>query len=203
MSLKERRKRDKEALRLKMLDAAAELLVKGGYKSLSIRKIAAKIEYSPALIYHYFSDKADLVNNLIDESFDKFLKKIEKLSQDVKDDPVKMLEATLRALIELGVEFPNHYRAVFMNYLGEKHAGQYFAESPKREEGFILLVKNIEEGIDKKLFKEVHAITTAQVIWSSVHGLILTLITEDDMPEIKQNRMVDQLVDIIFNGLKA
>ena len=43
-----------------ILDAARELFVAEGYHNVSIRKIAEKIEYSPAAIYGYFPSKDDI-----------------------------------------------------------------------------------------------------------------------------------------------
>ena len=46
MGSKQRRAREKEDLREEILDAARTLFVKEGYESVSIRKIADKIEYA-------------------------------------------------------------------------------------------------------------------------------------------------------------
>ena len=54
MGIKERQERDREAVRRAILDAARELFVAEGYQNVSIRKIAERIEYSPAAIYGYF-----------------------------------------------------------------------------------------------------------------------------------------------------
>src|SRR5213075_2809316 len=54
MGIKERQERDREAVRRSILDAARELFVSEGYQNVSIRKIAERIEYSPAAIYSYF-----------------------------------------------------------------------------------------------------------------------------------------------------
>ena len=57
MGLKERQERDREAVSRSILDAARELFVTHGYQEVSIRKIAERIEYSPAAIYSYFPSK--------------------------------------------------------------------------------------------------------------------------------------------------
>jgi hypothetical protein len=51
MGIKERQHRDREAVRRAILDAARELFVAEGFQNVSIRKIAERIEYSPAAIY--------------------------------------------------------------------------------------------------------------------------------------------------------
>ena len=69
MGIKERQERDREAVRRAILDAARELFVTEGYQNVSIRKIAERIEYSPAAIYGYFSSKDDIFFALAEEGF--------------------------------------------------------------------------------------------------------------------------------------
>src|SRR4029077_15016427 len=69
MGIKERQERDREAVRRSILDAARELFVSEGYRNVSIRKIAEKIEYSPAAIYGYFPSRDDIFYALAEEGF--------------------------------------------------------------------------------------------------------------------------------------
>src|SRR5438876_4525270 len=69
MGIKERQERDREAVSRAILDAARELFVTEGYRNVSIRKIAEKIEYSPAALYGYFPSKDDIFYALADEGF--------------------------------------------------------------------------------------------------------------------------------------
>jgi AcrR family transcriptional regulator len=64
MGVKERKAREKETLRQDILDAARELFIREGYQAVSMRKIAEKIEYSPATIYLHFRDKDDIFDHL-------------------------------------------------------------------------------------------------------------------------------------------
>jgi AcrR family transcriptional regulator len=61
--------RDREAVSRAILDAARELFVTEGYQTVSIRKIAERIEYSPAAIYGYFPSKDDIFFALAEEGF--------------------------------------------------------------------------------------------------------------------------------------
>src|SRR4051812_40765338 len=69
MGIKERHTRDREAVRRAILDAARELFVAEGFRNVSIRKIAERIEYSPAAIYGYFPSKDDIFFALAEEGF--------------------------------------------------------------------------------------------------------------------------------------
>ena len=69
MGVKERQEREREAVGRAILDAARELFVAEGYQNVSIRKIAEKVEYSPAAIYGYFPSKDDIFLALAEEGF--------------------------------------------------------------------------------------------------------------------------------------
>src|SRR6266853_114512 len=69
MGIKERQERDREAVSRAILDAARELFVAEGFQNVSIRKIAERIEYSPAAIYDYFPSKDDIFFALAEEGF--------------------------------------------------------------------------------------------------------------------------------------
>src|ERR1051325_3421242 len=88
MGIKERHERDRETVRRAILDAARGLFVSEGYRNVSIRKIAEKIEYSPAAIYGYFPRKDDIFYALAEEGFPLL---------HAGDDPER-LDTTLRNL---------------------------------------------------------------------------------------------------------
>jgi len=88
MGIKERQERDREAVRQGILDAARDLFVGHGFEQVSIRKIAEKIEYSPAALYSYFPSKDDIFYALAEEGFRLLY----------AHDDTAALEATLQAL---------------------------------------------------------------------------------------------------------
>jgi AcrR family transcriptional regulator len=69
MGIRERQERDREAVRRAILDAARELFMSEGFQNVSIRKVAERIEYSPAAIYGYFPCKDDIFFALAEEGF--------------------------------------------------------------------------------------------------------------------------------------
>src|SRR5688500_14974071 len=112
MGIAERKAREKEELRQEILSAARELFVEQGYESVSMRKIAEKIEYSPTTIYLHFRDKADLFDCLCADTFERLLAHLEAPAGT--GDPVEALRAELRAYIDFGLAHPVDYRVTFM-----------------------------------------------------------------------------------------
>jgi AcrR family transcriptional regulator len=61
----ERKAREKEEMREDILKAARKLMNSEGVENISVRKIAGMIEYSPAIIYHYFKNKEEIIGKMI------------------------------------------------------------------------------------------------------------------------------------------
>ena len=59
-----RRARERQQLRARILDAARELFAADGYDAVTIRRVAEKVEYTPPVIYQHFADKATLIREI-------------------------------------------------------------------------------------------------------------------------------------------
>src|SRR5689334_7956418 len=95
MGPKDRRTREKEELRDKILDAARELFVGEGYERVTMRKIAERIEYSPTAIYLHFPDKLAVMRALCDRDFLSLAKQFQKIAKE--KDPIERLRRVGRA----------------------------------------------------------------------------------------------------------
>ena len=71
MGVLERREREREEVRRKILTSARDLFATEGYDRITMRRIAEAIEYSATTIYNHFEDKDDLVHALCQEDFDR------------------------------------------------------------------------------------------------------------------------------------
>ena len=113
MGTSERREREKEVVRKRILDAARALFMQDGYEAVSMRKIAEAIEYSPTAIYQYFRDKSELVLALCEADFEAWGRRFFAL-KDVRD-PVERLRRSGEEYVRFAVENPSHYRLMFMS----------------------------------------------------------------------------------------
>ena len=82
MGTKERQDRERQAVTASILNAARDLFVAEGYQSVSIRKIAERIEYSPAAIYSYYPGKDDIFLALAAEGFHLLDAKVQRRDED-------------------------------------------------------------------------------------------------------------------------
>ena len=112
MGVQERRAREREVLRRKIIDAAAQLIVANGYEAFSLRQVADKIEYSASSIYLYFKNKEELIKAICAETFDELIARMERLEAR-NLPPLESFEEGIREYIRFGLQYPKHYELVF------------------------------------------------------------------------------------------
>ena len=150
MGVKERRAREKEQLRRRILSAARELFVTEGYESVSMRKIADMIEYSPTTIYLYYEDKADLLDSVCKETLLNLLNTLDLLRKD-KSDPVETLRKSGKAYVEFGLKYPQDYKLTFV-VRPQFQKGLGLQEGSVGEKVFNYLCAMVSECIRQKAF---------------------------------------------------
>src|SRR6476661_2576088 len=101
MGTQERRERERQELRTKILDAARELFATEGYEAVTMRKIAERIEYSPTAIYLHFKDKESVLREICEVDFLSLAQDLLKIGKIA--DPVERLRATGMAYAEFAV----------------------------------------------------------------------------------------------------
>lgn len=204
MGVKERKARQKKFLRQEILDAASELFVKDGYENVSMRRIAEKIEYSPTTIYLYFKDKAELLEQVCQETFARLSQVLTRL-QEQPGDPVERLKRGLIAYIKFGLENPHHYRATFMmpipeGFDVEKHAK---ADSAGMQ-AFDFLRRSVYDCISAGKFRKVDPELVSQTFWAGIHGVTSLLIIQcEDFPWVGVDQLIHSMVDTLIEGVSA
>jgi AcrR family transcriptional regulator len=169
MGISDRKEREKQEMRKRIIDAAMQMFINDGYEKTSIRNIAEKIEYSPATIYLYYKDKDELLFEVQKEAFDQLNEQFR--AHVTSPDPLTRLEQLGREYMRFGEEHPDLYDLMFiirspMNVVEndlEKHWS-------KGEEAFTFLVDCIVTCGDRLRFED--PIVGAVSIWSILHGLL-------------------------------
>jgi AcrR family transcriptional regulator len=197
MGITERREREREEVRKKILDAARDLFMTEGYERVTMRKIAEAIEYSPTAIYLHFEDKDDLVLALCREDFGRLLQAMS--SQAPPADPVEWIRQLGRAYARFARENPNHYRFMFMTPLKPEHKPE---PTDPGHLSFGVLRTAVSKAIECGAFRPGDVDAIAQVLWSSVHGAVALLITlrPDCWPRPPVENLVEETIEA---GLRA
>src|SRR5690349_13484924 len=106
MGIAERREREKEALRTRIVEAARDIVSEEGLDALSMRAIAERIEYSPATIYLYFRDKDALLREVVEEGFHRLGEYMREELEVVRgaDNPAEEYLAMGRGYVRFAIE---------------------------------------------------------------------------------------------------
>jgi AcrR family transcriptional regulator len=202
MGITERRQAEIESTKRKIIDATLDILAEDGYENLSIRKIANKIEYSPGIIYHYFKDKSEIVNCIVEEKYANIVKIINEVPVDY-ENPHKTITDTLRVYIDFMLSSPEQFKAMLMNDVESVREKVNMLDEgiSKKRKSIGSLRDIISSGIENGKFREGDAELTAQIIWTSTYGLILRLILENNITKEQREKLINHHFDIIINGI--
>ncbi len=202
MGLKERRERERETLRQEILDAASEMFATEGYQSVSMRKLADKIEYSPTTIYLYFKDKNDLLNQICEDTFGRLYETVSELEK-TSQSAFECLQKGMRAYIEFGLQHPNHYEVTFvkpiMEYLGQD---VHPFEGSMGERTFGYLRQMVALSVAESALKNGDVDAMSQTLWAGMHGVTSLLIGHPDFPFVPKDKLIDCLIDTMLTGMK-
>lgn len=206
MGIKERREREKLETREKILDAARELFMAGGYDGVSMRQIADKIEYSPTAIYVHFADKDELFREICHEDFRRLAHSFAGIARIA--DPIERMRRTGQAYIEFGLKHPNHYRTMFMTphpaILDSEIALQ--DKGNPEEDAYEFLRATVAEAMKAGSFREEirDVDLVAQTMWAGVHGVISLQIAkcEDAWVEWRSlKKRSETMIDALLQGM--
>ena len=161
-----------------------------------MRKLGERIQYSPGIIYLHFKDKDELIHCLVEEGFDKLLEVLETIPDD--KDAVRWLKRGMRAYIDFGLRYPNHYHFAFMM----RRTGAAFAGQDAPHPAFEVLRNSVRRCLAQKAFSGVGVETASQVLWAAIHGITSLLIVRPGFPWVERNRLINRMIDSIVAGLR-
>ncbi len=206
MGVKERRARERSETRDKILDAARDLFISEGYDGVSMRKVAEKIEYSPTAIYVHFKDKEDLFHQLCQEDFGRLAEVFQSAAMPL--DPVERLRFIGRTYVEFGVQYPNHYKLMFMTShpAGEFDACDEEIRGNPEVDAYAFLKLSVQQAIDAGCFRDGlnDAELLSQTVWAGVHGVIALNIAKCRDPWVDWRPLgqrAEMMLDVVVRGL--
>ena len=169
MGIKERRERQRQQLRSSILDAAREIARAEGWRAVTIRKIAERIEYSPPVLYEYFDSKDDILLELVRLGYARQLEAVEAARAASSGEPEEALLAMVHAWCDFAFRSPDLYQVMYG--LG----GVSFPVTELQKEGEKIgeVIAEVIEEILRKNGKEVEDVWERVTLgWGTLHGLV-------------------------------
>lgn len=173
MGIDERKQREKEEKRELILNTAMHLFVDEGIRNVSIRKIAEKIEYSPATIYLYFKDKGEILHALRNRGFEKLYSL--QLTLDSIDNPAEKLKQMGVLYMKFALENRDYYDLMFI----AKGVIEKIYEKKTTDAGiksFQYLMDTVNECIENGCYAKADLWAATFAVWSLVHGMAALII---------------------------
>jgi AcrR family transcriptional regulator len=175
MGIQDRKSRDREALRRKIIDAAVALFREQGYANVSMRKIAKRIEYSVGTLYLYYRDKDELFLAVQQHAFDQAFAFMQKALTSA--DSLDRIHQMGERYILFGLRYPDLYQLMFMMENPMDALGEEAGWKPgiKLHE---LLVGIVRECIADGHFADDDPAQISFTLWSLVHGMVSLKISQ-------------------------
>jgi AcrR family transcriptional regulator len=202
MGVKERQERDREQVRRSILDAAQELFVAEGYRNVSIRKIAEKVEYSPAALYGYFPSKDDLFFALAEEGF----RKLFEFTNDpavTGGEPLEAIRHGFLRYYQFSRAHPEYFHLMFVDRTVPKISHEW--------EGFGFVEQMIDEvravikrGTDQGVFPSgTNPDVAFHILWAAIHGPATAALCDRLAPGEDPDALARDTLEAAIAGLRA
>jgi AcrR family transcriptional regulator len=190
------REQRKQELRRTILDAAKELVVRDGYEAFSMRKLAQGLGYSPGNLYVHFQDKGTLLGLLVEESFARLHRALDKVaSRADQADPVSLLKEGMQTYVKFGLDHPGDYRIAFL--LAAPDDRRAYATHP----AFEVLRDAVARCKKARRLRAVDTELASQALWSAIHGVTSLLIQRPAFPWVRRDALIGQVIDSAVDSL--
>lgn len=189
---------DKNPKRERFFKTATLLLSEQGYKAMTIRELAQRLDCDKSNIYNYISSKQDLLDQLLFEIADKFhigMKEIENSSYS----PIEKIKEVIRLHVKMTFENPHklHIHVNEWRFLSDDRK-KVFVKRKKAYEKKIIEI--IEAGIQEGSFKPGNKEFLKNCILSSIRWLYTWKVSEKDQNPIEVQK---NITEFILDGIRS
>lgn len=201
MGVKERQEREREAVGRAILDAARDLFVSEGYHNVSIRKIAERIEYSPAAIYSYFPSKDHIFFALAEEGFRMLFTPTPVCATQA--DPIEAIRAVFWRVYEFSRAHPEYFALMFVDRTVPRISQNWerfgFVRAMKAQVG-----TTIQRAIDAGLFPaSSHPDAIFRILMNAVSGAAIGRLCDRFAPGEDVDALARDTLEATLTGLRA
>jgi AcrR family transcriptional regulator len=190
-----------EASRGLIVEAARRLFVAEGYEGVSMRKIAALAQCSPAALYTLFPSKRHLLRGIWEELFSELLLQLEQAyGSHAGPDRV---EAICLAFVDFWLQRQDDYRAIFMiedRLQGEQD--RYFVDSAQVMSRMAVLRRSISEAQQRGELRAGNPEDIQNVLLCGIQGIAANLIGMPEFPWGDPDRLKQATIRALISGLR-
>jgi AcrR family transcriptional regulator len=202
MGTKERQERERADVRQRILAAARDLFVSEGYRNVSIRKIAEKVEYSPAALYSYFPGKDDLFFALAEEGFRKLFE-FTNPADSAGVDPLEAVRQGFLRYYQFSRKHPEYFELMFVDR-SVPRIGRDWERFAFVSEMIGQVCSLIQHATSAGVFPASTDPEVAfHILWAAVHGAATAKLCERLAPDEDSDALARDTLEAALTGLRA
>jgi len=201
MTREERQQSARDATRRAILDAALALFLENGYEHVSMRNIAARVEYSPAALYGYFASKDEIVYALAEEGYR--LLGAKQITASASDDPLDDVRNAAWRLYEFSKEQPQYFALVFLDRRVPR-ISRDFERFPFMLEMKQRLIAQMQRCISTGALPEtLNAQVAVRILWAPIFGIATLRLSERIAGGDHADALVRDAIETTIAGLRV
>jgi AcrR family transcriptional regulator len=173
----------------KLIQKASKIIAQEGLESLSIRKLCKEVNVTAPTVYHYFKDKDELVNSVVEYAYKKYLDRQKHIHKNVTpQEGIKKSWETFFHFVEHESEL---FHAIIIAHLK--------MNIPDIGLKIFMQVTAYFESLEsqKKLFYD--ARNSNRLLYASAYGMALIYVSQNKNPEIK--KLIPESLDMCLKHL--
>ncbi|GAB2626922.1 TetR family transcriptional regulator [Paractinoplanes abujensis] len=189
-----RRARERAGTRDRIVEAALTVLENEGAAALTIRRIAADVEYTAPIVYQHFAGKDALVRELVGHGYRLMMADLSRLPDEPDMD--RRVLRIARAYVRFATEHPHLYQAMNDATVGADARRQAAAPA-------IGLVQELLTD-----WSRAHGVALAapdeacEIVWGALYG-IASLGSLDSLSPDRTERLAEQALTAILQGWRT
>jgi AcrR family transcriptional regulator len=195
-----------------ILGAAKALFVELGFENVSTQRIAERVGISKTALFSYYRTKDEILSQLIRDALAELDRTLTQIDRSAPDT-VTWLRRFVAGYITFGLKYPDEYRLAFMIIKPDRKLADAQRPQPAGEaaQTGVAVFRRLEERIQNAITEGAirrdlgSASVVAQVLWTSVHGLVALLIARPrpHLPWAKRDSLIKTQVALLLRGLIA
>ncbi|WP_437918368.1 TetR/AcrR family transcriptional regulator [Sphingobacterium sp. LRF_L2] len=186
MGISERKLRQQEEIRAKIIEQSWSIIEEEGWNALSIRRIADAIEYSVPVIYKHFENKEAIQEHFTKEGFIE-LTNCMRLAEMNSTDNTERIRMIANSYWEFAAQRTEHYRIMFGLGIPTCDTINSVAEMKQTSD---IMFQAIQDLVNEQKKQQVDIYLKLKTFWSMLHGFISI--------ELLSNRVIQSAPTPVF-----
>ncbi|MEM8961325.1 MAG: TetR/AcrR family transcriptional regulator [Acidobacteriota bacterium] len=198
------RRRDPEATRVAILDAAEALFIESGTDAVPISQIARQAGVTKSLIHHHFGSKDQLWDAIKERRFTEYFEQQAEILQTADAEGVEVLEVSMRAYFNFLRRNPNMVKMMALRFVEEDDTC-----AAMENDLFRRGVERIEESqargeirADLNPFYIIKSFIALSLSWFQSKPMFCATVGETDAHLLEDERYLEDAVAIFLEGVR-